>query len=177
MAPFAWQSNKAIFFCFTQNSVSEIQFDPSVQSLVLGNKFGGSYGGKIQGRPHWGPLARSEAVRFMPASYTERRVGGLLKRPDRLGPVVWKGRARVIPSPPCWHSEQQGGSGGRNGVALASAKATFASSTLPSSSSPHQPELPTPRNYFGEEGKQHLECCNTLASIRVSPPACTPGPL
>ena len=26
MSPFAWQSNKAIFFYFIQNSVSEIQF-------------------------------------------------------------------------------------------------------------------------------------------------------
>ena len=33
MSPFAWQSNKAILFYFTQNSVSEIQFGTSVQRL------------------------------------------------------------------------------------------------------------------------------------------------
>ena len=32
VSPFAWQSNKAILFYFTQNSVSEIQFSTSAQS-------------------------------------------------------------------------------------------------------------------------------------------------
>ena len=34
--PFAWQSNKAILFCFTQNSVSEIEFGVRVQRLAFG---------------------------------------------------------------------------------------------------------------------------------------------
>ena len=39
MAPFAWQSNKAILFYFTQNSVSEIQFCTGVQrSCAFGIK-------------------------------------------------------------------------------------------------------------------------------------------
>ena len=33
VSPFAWQSNKAILFYFTQNSVSEIQFGVRVQRL------------------------------------------------------------------------------------------------------------------------------------------------
>ena len=39
MAPFAWESNKAILFYFTQNSVSEIEFGVSVQRLDLASSF------------------------------------------------------------------------------------------------------------------------------------------
>ena len=36
MDPFAWQSNKAVFFYFTQNSVSDIQFSTRIQRLKSG---------------------------------------------------------------------------------------------------------------------------------------------
>ena len=38
MAPFAWQSNKALFFSFTQNSVSAFQLGTSRQKTNLGNR-------------------------------------------------------------------------------------------------------------------------------------------
>ena len=36
LVPFAWQRNKAILLCFTQNSISKIQFGTGIQRVIFG---------------------------------------------------------------------------------------------------------------------------------------------
>ena len=40
MSPFAWQSNKAILFYFTQHSVFEIRFDIGAQRPSFWHQYG-----------------------------------------------------------------------------------------------------------------------------------------
>ena len=74
MAPFAWQSNKATLFYFTQNSVSELLPSTSEQSLSFGNNSVNSNG--------------ADALKTQPQCLVNSRLSTNKQQPRRRWQVI-----------------------------------------------------------------------------------------